>query len=560
MTLRRFAGWLLIMVASIVTGWWVQKLSEPQPLWVIPPSDPVVFTHYQGSTQRLVGMRAVNTSYQHLVVVDANTGKELAHCEAPYTASVNHSGQVIDTNARLVGDSVYRFTEVMDDHGERTLELRRWQYASNQNEEVVSRWRNPDISLPVYSSPMSSLDVCWSSRHPGLAIVSRWLPIAPLLLGLSNALQPNITGQLMSYSNFWQASRWISDVWVWQNETQSMRKVNQYVTSMYDKPPPYHLHQFWSADGTHYGRTAYMTGDTPAMHRVNALTGESRTYSPSQEYDRKYDLADAGKVIMLSHHGVKLKLENGQKIREIMTQPDKRFNENWSLNQWRPLVNAENLQPIAWPQELNESIVGTDRLLPDPLDPTRYLYFSSVWDQSPYWSNPNGHVNAHLIVLRYTAGKLSVERKLEIKTIPNCNRALLCGQLFVEGSQFLDWHPYVAKVLYSIPWMSSRLSEWLKVNARFVSIIDPSTGKIVWKRFERSMDDCVPLLDADKLLLRQNINGKQSGYECWALPIAIPSAWRGWLAGFLIIAAYLLTQRFHRKPPNPAKSFAPTSE
>ncbi|HQR44242.1 MAG TPA: hypothetical protein PLX97_16210, partial [Gemmatales bacterium] len=139
MKLRRFAGWLLAITVSILTGWIVQCASEPQPLWAIPPSDPVVFTHYQASTQRLVGMRSVNNSCQHLAVVDAITGKELAQCEAPYTASVNHSGQAIDLNARLVGESVYRFMEVKDGKGERTLELRRWRYGISTQEEVVSR-------------------------------------------------------------------------------------------------------------------------------------------------------------------------------------------------------------------------------------------------------------------------------------------------------------------------------------------------------------------------------------------------------------------------------------
>ncbi|MFO0816249.1 MAG: hypothetical protein U0796_23770 [Gemmatales bacterium] len=560
MKLRRFAGWLLAITVSILTGWIVQCASEPQPLWAIPPSDPVVFTHYQASTQRLVGMRSVNNSCQHLAVVDAITGKELAQCEAPYTASVNHSGQAIDLNARLVGESVYRFMEVKDGKGERTLELRRWRYGISTQEEVVSRWANPDVLPALSALPISSFDVSWSSRHPGLVIVNRWLPTAPLLLGLSNALQPNVTGQLMSHWQFWEAIRWISEVWVWQDETQGMRKVNKYVTSKYDKSPPYHLHQFWSADGMHYGRTAFMNGDAPAMHRVNALTGESRTYSPFPEYNRMYDLADAGRLLMLPRHGVNITMEKGQKISQLMAFPDKRFKETWSLDQWRPLVEAETLQPVSWPQELNESIVGTDRLLADPLDPARYLYFSSVWDQSPYYSNPNGHVVAHVVLLRNVAGKLMLENRCEIKTIPNCNRALLCGQLFVEGSQMHDWHPMLAKIIGTIPWVSSRFSEWLKVNARFVTIIEPATGKMLWKRLERSVDDFVPLPGADRVLFRQNINGMQSGYECWALPIAIPSAWRGWGVGFLIIIAYSLVQRFRRKRSNSAKSLAPTSE
>lgn len=571
MTFCRRIGWyvygLAVVALSCGIWWFVSDCLEVKPVWTIPIEDTLQLTHYQPGEKLLAGYRGKSADQLELVVLDSANGHEKATLTVPtHAVPKDGAAQPIDIGPRLYGDTVVRFTSRTLETGENQVEFRSWKYTSEARETILASWRMP--SAPVkYNVTLNGttnyqqewIKTVWSVDNEGLALVYRYLPTDQLLNHLFRGFNLDLNLGWIEYTRLCYLSFWLCEAWQWDQEAGQFRKVNQYTTTMIDRAPfdgvlnnqPRPPRQdTWTSNGRSFYLPIQWNEKFSGVKQVDAITG---IVTPSILFDgskQHYRVNTAGNLLLPRRYQTIDRQEAGKLQHQWVESPHKDSKIVWSINEWRPLLDANTLKRIEWPAELDHRIVGEDQLMVDGADPTRYLYHTNVCDQSPYWQpKPFGSMKSHFVFMRYQEGKLDIEHQWRYDGNGQWRTSALCGQLFVEGQQDLELSEPLQQMLMMVRPLWLLYFERAKINAPYVAEVAIEDGTMRWKKLERELAP-IPFLDKDYLLLRCRTvyMSQQAGYECWKLPIEVSSAWWGRLSGLTVFTVLVLCSVFAIRP------------
>ncbi len=557
MKLVRYLWWPLVVVVSLGVWWLIALWMEPKPLWTIQPETKVEFTHFHQASDKLVGIRPVDANNQWLVVIDARTGKQVAELNVPVSKTEPGTSQSHDYQPRIVGDQVYRFLASNDAE----MQLRSWHFANETQEAIIARW--PATFINETGSQLKNvpnLQTSWSSKHPGMVLIYRHLISDELLAPLSWAGQLDLSQLSLPGWRFWNTSICLCEVWQWVEATRTMQKINEYTLPVLYRVRnvPSHFPSYWSADGTHFAQAPGWSKTSPAMILMEAATGKFREVTFYNEKQKRLRLAVADQLIFMQQFQVVPNAEQGRVTNLLTNMPHKDSKLIRTFNEWRPLLDANTLERINWPDAMDHKIVGQDYLKADPSKKGRYFYQSLVWDQSPYYlTNANGSPNANFALLRYEHGELQVEKQWKIDQFSYGDNAVLCGHVFADAlnrPEKPNWLMWIVNFPKLSAWYRKHFKEWVN----YVGEVDTDTLEVKRKFFHRRIDPAFPLLGSDRLLLRIKMEeNSPQGYECWQLPIRSSTVgfWSGAVAALVTFCwFYWQSSRNPRKPPIPLKS------
>lgn len=559
----RGAYWLAVLAASIGVWWFVNDRLDPKPVWTIPIEDTLQLTHYQPDMKLLAGIRRKPNVSMDLVVMDAVTGMEKARLTVPdQTVWDNRDYQPIEIGPRLYGDTLVRFTNRPLETGENQVEFRSWNYLRDPDETIVASWRTPSLPVKYNMSldgtgnfPQEWITTVWSMHDAGLVLVYRYLPTDQMLNQLRRAFTVDLNLGWVEYTRYCSLSIWLCEAWQWEQDAGRFRLINQYTLplanralfqSVANAPIGSPLRITWSKDDYYFYLSKAWSQTGPAIKRVEARTGTITSCNPIDTRKQGYTLNITGDLIFSRQDQILDRIESGRLLHQLIRSPHKGSKVNWSINEWRPLLEANTLKKIEWPAELDHCIVGEDLFMADAADSNRYLYHSNVWDDSPYWSKPlHGGADSHFVFMRYHQRKLKIENQWRYDGKGQWRTSALCGQLFVVGQQDLELSEQIQQMLLLVRPLWLLYFERAKINAPYVAEVAIEDGTMRWKKLERELAP-IPFLGKDYLLLRCRTAymSQQAGYECWKLPIEVSSPWWGRLGGLAVFTVLVLCSIF----------------
>jgi hypothetical protein len=548
----RLLYWPLVLVACVALWWSVAYWLEPRPIWEIPKGDRLHLFHHDAKRELLLGLRAIPNANWQFNILDGRTGNVLHQLEVPPGSYLPGWHDYIDQYPRLVGASLWWLHQTNDDDTSVTVKLNEWKFQTEQTVRIHYEWKaGRDTQQEEYSIRHYPLRFVWSPHTSKRLLVYYCLPTAQIMQETFNALNPFHVNRYWAGFLDYQQSVFRCQTWEWQPASETYQKGASYEMSPSNQAGRYP--RDWTPDDKYYLLNRVDPKRSISLLRVDATTGKTNDDLDIQSpvFHAYGNLVGTSSLMLFKRHDIQVIIEDKKEVHAHRQAPTREFTNNWTINEWRPLLDTKTWKPVSWPSDITSAVLSYGHLQTDALDSSRLLFTSNSVDDNPQYQSKGLKWPTEFIFLRYQDGRLSTEHRLTVGNIMNCSHGVLCGQLFVQGSEAYEDSDTYLTLLQKIPWLYRWYWEsWVKLNGLYVALLDTDDGKRLWKKQERRFHDPLPLLGSDRLLLRINklYDPEPTGYECYALPMKLYSPWWGpGLALGLFFLAILHRLRQHHR-------------